>query len=113
MDIGRYVNKDNGRDNEAKISDDFKTIAQKIDNTDLEQPALMNMVEFVTKEHSKLAERNNRQLAVFSCVGFAILSVLIMLYIANAFIFLIAEAALISVPAILLLTVRRRANEHT
>ena len=113
MDIGRNVNKDNGRDNEAKISDDFKTIAQKIDNTDLEQPELMNMVEFVTNEQAKIAERNNRQLAVFSCVGFVILSILIMLYLANAFLFLIAEVALIVVPAILLLTVRRRANEHT
>ena len=113
LDKPRKANRDNDPDNEAKISDDFKTIAQKIDNTDLEQPELMNMVEFVTNEQAKIAERNNRQLAVFSCVGFAILSILIMLYLANAFLFLIAEVALIVVPAILLLTVRRRANEHT
>ncbi len=101
------------RDNEAKIIEDIKVIAQKIDNTDMEPPELMNMVEFVTNEQSKIAEKNNKQLAVFSCVGFAILSILLILYLANSFIFMIAEAALIVVPAILLLTVRRRANEHT
>ena len=101
------------RDNEVKIIEDIKVIAQKIDNTDLEQPVLMNMVEFVANEQTKIAERNNRQLAVFSCVGFAIVSILLIIYLTNSFVFLIAEAFLLVIPAILLITVRRRANEHT
>ncbi len=100
-------------DRDDRIAGELKKVSKKIDGLDLKTPDLMTMVDFVSDEQSRLASRNNGQLALFSCTALAIIAVLILIYQLSAMVFVIIEGLLLIVPAVLLLMKRRGRNELT
>lgn len=96
-----------------RISEGLIEVSKKIDEMDVNKPDLMTMVNFVSDEQARIAEKNNKQLAIFSCTALAIMAVLIVLYQLSAQVFVIIQGLFLVVPAILLLLMRGRRNDIT
>lgn len=95
---------------DERITDDLKEIIKKIDKMDVSTPDLVTMVNFVSDEQTRLAAKNNKQLAVFSCTAMAIIAVLIMIYQLSSMAFVIVQGLFLLVPTVQLLFMRGRRN---
>ncbi len=95
---------------DERITDDLKEIIKKIDKMDVSTPDLVTMVNFVSDEQTRLAAKNNKQLAVFSCTAMAIIAVLIMIYQLSSMAFVIVQGLFLLVPIVQLLFMRGRRN---
>lgn len=98
---------------DERIADGLRETTIKIDQMDAGTPDLMAVVNFVSDEQTRIAVKNNKQLAVFSCTALAILSVFIVLYQLSALAFAVIQVLFLTVPAVLLLLRRRRGNDLT
>ncbi len=95
---------------DERIADDLKEIIKEIDKMDVSTPDLVTMVNFVSDEQTRLAAKNNKQLAVFSCTAMAIIAVLIMIYQFSSMVFVIVQGLFLIVPIVQLLFMRGRRN---
>ncbi len=96
---------------DEKIEYELKKISKKIEDISVATPELINIVNFVSDEQARIEARNNRQLAMFSCTALAIIAVLVIVYQMSALAFIIIQGLLLTVPAVLLLLMRRKRNE--
>ncbi len=101
-----------GRDeSNAEKLEGLKEVSKKIDELDLGTPDLITMADFVSDEQARLASKNNRQLALFSCTALAIIAALIMLYQLSALVFVMVQGLFFTVPVVLLIIKRRGRDE--
>ncbi len=96
---------------DEKIEDELMEISKKIDEGNVGTPELITLVNFVSDEQARIANRNNRQLAIFSCTALAILAALVIVYQMSALAFIIIQGLLLTVPVLLLFLLWRRRNE--
>ena len=96
---------------DEKIEDELKEISKKIEDVNVGTPELITIVNFVSDEQARIAARNNRQLAIFSCTALAIIAALVIVYQMSALAFIIIQGLLLTVPVVLLLLMRRIRNE--
>ncbi|WP_027627890.1 DUF5345 family protein [Ruminiclostridium cellobioparum] len=89
----------------------LKEVSKMIDELDLGTPDLMTMADFVSDEQTRLASKNNRQLAWFSCTALAVIAALIMLYQLSALLFALIQGLFFTVPTILLIIKRSGRDE--
>jgi hypothetical protein len=99
-------------DKDEKIIDRLNDISKKIDDLDVGKPDLMTMVNFVSDEQARIAAKNNKQLAIFSCTAMGTIAALFMIYQLSAMVFLIIQGLMAIIPAVLLF-IRRRRDELT
>ena len=96
---------------DEKIEDELMEISKKIDEGNVGTPELITLVNFVSDEQARIANRNNRQLAIYSCTALAILAALVIVYQMSALAFIIIQGLLLTVPVLLLFLLWRRRNE--
>jgi|GEM_PF-2286325 len=95
------------------IENELNEIPKKIEKLDISTPELMTMINFVTDEHAHIATKNNRQLALFSCIALAIIATLVIVFQMSTLAFIIMDGLLLTVPVILLFIMGRIRNEVT
>ncbi len=95
---------------DERITDELKEIIKKIDKMDVSTPDFVTMVNFVSDEQTRLAAKNNKQLAFFSCTAMAIIAVLIVIYQLSSMAFVIVQGLFLIVPIVQLLFMRGRRN---
>lgn len=97
----------------ADLKEVMKKVNDKVNDMDVSTPDLMSVVNFVSDEQARIAAKNNKQLALFSCTALAVISALIVIYQLSAPVFVIIQGLIFIVPAVLLIWRRGRRNELT